>query len=479
MEALVRLVFRLAGERSRLSQWALAPWICLALLTLDRETKGEDQRPAGEPETVEAGDHPTYSRDVRPLIQNKCAGCHRRGGVGPFALDTHQQARKRSFDLAAVASERLMPPWKADPDFGPRLKHDPSLTRAEIQLLQDWAEAGAPKGETIAKTALASDAEGHEDDGWLLGRPDIALEMTEEFVIPAAGPDIYRCFVLPTRLSHDVYVSAVEFSPGNRRVVHHMMGFIDVRGGARARDKAAPGLGYPSYSGAGVIVDGELGGYAAGNQVVHLPDGVGRLIPRGSDVVLQVHYHPTGKVERDRSKVGLHLSRKPVRQTIEWANATNDRFRLPPGEPNIEVKASWFVPVDVEVLGVTPHMHELGRDFKMTATLPGGKVQDLIYIPRWDPIWQNTYYFEERIPLPRGAMVNVVAHYDNSAHPRNPHRPPKLVGWGPEATDEMCVGYIGVVKKGQDLTRPGERDDLYQILARQHMRNLARQRSKR
>lgn len=458
--------FRLSNAR----RWALAFWICLGLPAL--ETKAENREPAA---------HPTYSRDVQPLLRNKCAGCHQRGRVGPFALETYEQARKRAFDIASVVDSRSMPPWKADPDFGPRFKHDPSLTRAEIRLLQDWAEAHAPRGETVAKTALAAEKEKGEagDDGWLLGRPDIALEMAEEFTIPAAGPDLYRCFVLPTNLSRDVYVSAIEFLPGNRRVVHHMMGFLDVRGGARARDAAESGPGYASYSGAGVIVDGELGGYAAGNQVVHLPEGVGRLVPRGSDVVLQIHYHPTGKVERDRSRVGLHLSRKPVRQTIEWANATNDRFRLPPGESNIEVKASWFVPVDVEALGVTPHMHELGRDFRMTATLPGGKVQDLIYIPRWDPSWQNTYYFEDRITLPRGSVVNVVAHYDNSDHPRNPHRPPKLVGWGPEATDEMCVGYIGVVKKGQDLTRPGERDDLYQILAQQYMRNLARQRTRR
>ena len=370
-----------------------------------------------------------------------------------------------------------MPPWKADPSFGPRLKHDPSLTRAEIALLRDWAEANAPKGESVAQTALA--AESAEADGWLLGQPDITLEMAEEFTVPASGPDLYRCFVLPTNLPHDVYVSAIEFLPGNRRVVHHMMGFVDVRGGARARDAAEKGPGYSSYSGAGVIVDGELGGYAAGNQVVHLPEGVGRLVPRGSDIVVQVHYHPTGKVERDRSRLGLHLIRKPVRQTIEWANATNDKFRLPPGQSNIEVRASWFVPVDVEALGVTPHMHELGRDFRMTAKLPGGKVQDLVYIPEWDPSWQSTYYFEERIPLPRGSTVHVVAHYDNSSHPRNPHRPPQLVGWGPEASDEMCVGYIGVVKKGQDLTRPGERDDLYQILAQQHLRNLVRERSRR
>lgn len=460
---------RPSNARRHLGHPASASRLVLALLVLAGWAKGEE---------------PTYSRDVQPLLQAKCSSCHQRGRVGPFALQTYDQARKRAFDIAAVVESRSMPPWRADPDFGPRLKHDPSLTRAEIDLLRDWAEANAPRGEPTSPAPTDAESsrpreEENDDAGWLLGPPDIALEMAEEFVVPAAGSDLYRCFVLPSNLSRDVYVSAIEFRPGNSRVVHHMMAFIDLRGGARARDAADPGPGYVSYSGAGVIVDGELGGYAAGNQVTHLPEGVGRLVPRGADIVIQIHYHPTGKVERDRSRLGLHLSRKPVRQTIHWANATNDKFRLPPGASNIEVKASWFVPVDVEALGVTPHMHELGRDFRMTATLPGGKVQDLIFIPRWDPSWQNTYYFEDRIPLPKGTTVQVVAHYDNSAHARNPHRPPQLVRWGPEATDEMCVGYIGVVKKGQDLTLPGERDDLYEILAQQYMRKLARERSKR
>ena len=131
------------------------------------------------------------------------------------------------------------------------------------------------------------------------------------------------------------------------------------------------------------------------------------------------------------------------------------------------------MPVDLEALAVTPHMHQLGRDFRMTAQYPGGRNQDLLHIDAWDPNWQNTYFFEKRVALPKGSIVKIVAHYDNSGHPRNPHHPPKVVSWGPQVTDEMCVGYIGVVKKGQDLTQPGVKDDLFEILARQHFRNLA------
>jgi hypothetical protein len=363
-----------------------------------------------------------------------------------------------------------MPPWKPKPGGGPKLKHDPSMTEAEVSILDAWAEAGAPRGEEKHAPTRPKFSE-----DWSLGKPDLVLEMGEDFRVPATGPDVYRCFVIPTNLRRDVHFSAVEYRPGNRRIAHHMMAFIDTAGAGRERDAAEPGPGYTSYSGAGVEVEGDIGGWAAGNVPAHLPDGIGRSLPARSDVILQVHYHPSGKPEIDRSRLGIYFCRKPVRQTLHWANATNTTFRLQPGHSSIEVKASWSVPVDVEALAVTPHMHQLGRDFRMSVTFPGGRSQDLLHIDSWDPNWQNTYYFEKRVPLPKGSTVKVVARYDNSAHPRNPHSPPKLVTSGPEVTDEMCVGYIGVVKKGQDLTRSQEKDDLYDILARQHVRTIRRE----
>jgi hypothetical protein len=412
---------------------------------------------------------PTYLKDVRPILQRSCQNCHRRDQVGPFTLETYEQARKRADDIAAVAGDRSMPPWKPVAGVGPKLKHDPSLTRKDVEILEAWAEAGAPKGDA----SIPSTPRTFSDD-WTLGTPDLVLEMNEEFSVPASGPDLYRCFVIPTNLKRDAYISAVEYRPGNRRAVHHIMAFLDTTQAARERDAADPGPGYSSYAGAGVEVEGDLGGWAAGNTTTRLPDRIGRLLPARSDVILQVHYHPSGKPEIDRTRLGIYFCRKPVQQTLHWANATNDKFRLQPGNSNIAVKACWNVPVDVEALAITPHLHQLGRDFRMSVTYPGGRSKDLLFIDSWDPNWQNTYYFENRISLPKGSIVQVVVHFDNSAHSRNPSQPPRLVTWGPEVTDEMCVGYIGVVKKGQDLTRAGEKDDLFDILARQHYRKVNR-----
>lgn len=411
---------------------------------------------------------PTYCRDVKPILRKSCVHCHRRGQVGPFALETYQQARKRAADIASVAGERTMPPWQPAVGTGTKLKHDPTLTPAELGVLKAWAEAGAPRGDGPEGSAAAAPA----GEGWTIGTPDLVLEMTEDFQVPATGPDLYRCFVIPTNLPRDAYISAVEYQPGNRRVVHHLMAFLDSTRAGRDRDAADPGPGYTSYSSAGVDVEGDLGGWAAGNMPHDLPAGIGRLIPAQSDILLQVHYHPSGKAEVDRTRIGIYFAKKPIRQTLHWANATNDKFRLPPGESNVEVKASWSVPLDVDALGVTPHMHQLGKDFRMIVAFPGGRTQELLRIDAWDPNWQNTYYFEKPVHIPRGSTVKLIAHFDNSAHPRNPHSPPKLVAWGPEVTDEMLVGYIGVVKSGQDLTRPGEKDDLFETLAKQYFRKV-------
>ena len=181
--------------------------------------------------------------------------------------------------------------------------------------------------------------------------------------------------------------------------------------------------------------------------------------------------------ETDRTRIGLYFARTPVRQTLHWANASSYNFWLDAGKADTEVKATWYVPVDVEAMGITPHMHALGKSFRMSVTYPSGKSRDLIHIPDWDPAWQDTYYFEEKLPLPRGSVVKVVAHYDNSGHARNPNKPPKVVRWGHSANEEMLVGYIGVVKTGQDLTRPGEKDDLWNILQKQLFKNFVRDQS--
>jgi len=404
-----------------------------------------------------------YARDVAPILRSNCVQCHRPGQVGPFPLETYEQARKRSTDIAHVTTEREMPPWKPSADFGPAFKHSKALTQDEIVILSNWAEAGAPEGNLAdlgPSPVFSSD--------WALGTPDLVVETPNDFVIPAQGEDVYRCFVIPTNLPEDKYISAIEYHPGNRKIVHHVLGYVDITGGARIKDEKDEGPGYMCFSGPGIPTHGDLGGWAPGAEPSFLPEGVGRSLPKKADLVVQVHYHPSGKPETDRTTVGLYFSKVPVRQTLHWNAALNPGMKLPAGQSNIEIKANWEIPVDVTALGIAPHMHLLGRDMTMTATLPDGRNLDLIQVDDWDFNWQNQYWFDRPVDLPKGSTLRVVAHFDNSSdNPRNPTNPPVEVHWGEATTDEMCIGFLAMTKKGQDLTKPGERDDLNLIFGKQ------------
>jgi len=416
------------------------------------------------PEVAVAAARPTYCKDVASILQKNCQECHRPGQVGPFALQTYDQARKRASDIAAVAEDRAMPPWKAAPHFGVKFKDARTLSDQDISTLVAWAEADAPEGNPTDLPAPPK-----FPDDWQLGRPDLVIDIGADYAVPASGEDIYRCFVVPTHLENDQYVTAVEYRPGNRRVVHHILAFVDTSGKARERDQAEPGPGYTCFGGPGEPIHGGLGGWAPGNQPSFLPEGIGRSLPKESDVIVQVHYHPQGKAETDRSKIGLYLAKKPVKQAMHWGVVINPGLELPPGQSNIEVKAAWEVPVDITAHSVLPHMHLLGRDMQISVKFPDGRVQDLIKVPDWDFNWQYTYQFEKPLDIPKGSLVYLVSHYDNSeSNPRNPHKPPQLVKWGEATTDEMCIGFLGVTKKGQDLTKPGDKDDFMEILQKQH-----------
>ena len=415
------------------------------------------------PEAPVSPAHPTYAKDVARVIQENCLECHRKGQVAPFALETYEQARKRAADIASVVDDRSMPPWKAAPHFGLKFKDERTLAEKDIATLVAWAETGAPEGNPRDLPPAP-----RFPDDWTLGKPDMILDIGADFTIPASGDDIYRCFVVPTKLPNDQYVTAIEFRVDNRRVVHHILAYVDVSGEARKRDADDPGPGYSCFAGPGDPIHGDLGGWAPGIQPSPLPDGIGRSLPKGSDIIVQMHYHPSGKPETDRTRIGLHFARKPVRQTLHWTAAVNPELELPPGKDHVEVKASWPVPVDLVAHAVTPHMHLLGRDIAMSITYPDGRVQDLIKIDDWDFNWQYSYFFERPLDLPKGSVVNVVSHFDNSStNPRNPNKPPKLVKWGEATTDEMCVGFIAVTKKGQDLTQSGQKDDLMEIFHQQ------------
>jgi mono/diheme cytochrome c family protein len=403
-----------------------------AAFALTGVANAAETAPAPAPAPAPA-DAPTYNKHIAPILWKNCAGCHRPGEVGPFSLLGYKDAAKRADFLKTVTATRRMPPWKAEPGFG-EFHDERRLSDAEIALIARWADAGAPEGDPADLPAAPK-----FPDGWQLGTPDLVVKMAKPFTVPAAGRDVYRCFVIPLNLDEDRYVTAVEFRPGNRTVVHHVLMFLDANGAARKKDPA--GDGYTSFGGAGIVPTGGLGAWVPGASPRFLPEGVGRFVRKGSDLVIQVHYHPSGKEEADQSTVGLYFAKKPS-EKIVGGLAVRGRLRIiPAGEKTHRVSGEGEpLPVDVDVLSVAPHMHMIGKEMKVVAATPDGKTVPLIHIADWDFNWQGSYSYAKPVRLPKGTVVKLEAVYDNSdGNPRNPSHPPKPVHWGEQTTDEMCL----------------------------------------
>lgn len=385
-----------------------------------------------------ASNRVTFHKDVKAILQERCQACHRPGQVAPFSLLTYADAKSWASEIKEFTGSRQMPPWKAEPGHG-EFMDSRRLTDAEIQTLAAWADAGAPEGNSKDGPAPKEWA-----DGWMLGKPDLVLTMSEPYHVEATGPDDFHCFVLPTGLTEDKEVTAVEIRPGNPRVLHHVLNFYDTHGRARALDEKDPGPGYKSgLGGVGFFPDGGTGGWAPGNFPRFLPAGVGRTLPKGADIVAQIHYHKTGKPETDQTSIGLYFAKQPVEKQVRTWPLTTLAINIPPGEARHEVRAKMTVPVDAHALAITPHMHLLGKELKVTATLPDGAVKDMVWVKDWDYRWQDTYRYKEQLALPKGTQLEMVAYFDNSTgNPRNPSNPPKRVTFGEQTTDEMCFAFI-------------------------------------
>ena len=403
---------------------------------------------AAKPVTVAlTKDAVTYDK-IAPILYSNCSSCHRAGEVAPFALMGYADAKKRAKQIAMVTQQRFMPPWKAD-EGREKFADAHRLTDEEIALLGKWAAAGAPEGDKAKAPKPPVFA-----SGWQNGTPDVVLQPDAPYQLAAEGDDVYRCFVIPTNYDTDRYIAAMEVRPGTNTVVHHVIAYLDASGGARKLDERDPGPGYTSFGGIGVVPGGMIGGWAPGN-VPHLAaTGNGVLLPKGTDIVLQVHYHKSGKPENDLTKIGLFFAKGPVDKRIRSMMVVNPLINIPAGNNEYIATASKTITRDVTALGVTPHMHLLGKDMQVTATLPDGTVKKLVHVDDWDFNWQTSYAFKEPIKLPAGTRIDLSARYDNSTNnPTNPTSPPRAVTWGEQTTDEMCIAFVAYTVDKEHLTQ--------------------------
>lgn len=392
-------------------------------------------------QTVTAVNAVNYAHDVAPILFANCVACHRTGEAAPFALETYQQAKTWAGQIKDYTARRQMPPSKAVKGYGDFCDQR-VLDDNQIATLAQWANSGAPAGNLKAVPALPKFPPPYE---WALGKPDVVMQADRPYHLAAEGDDVYREFVMPQVYEEDKFITSLEFQPENRAVVHHVVLYFDPTGRSASMDKKEKEPGY-SVSGAGIGVFGEqfVQAWVPGGTPYALPKGKAYRLKKGSRIVIQVHYHKDGKVEQDQSRVSVRFAAAgQVEQELRTIGMINPVFLLKPGDAHQEVHVGFTLPVNATVWSIFPHMHLLGREMKITATLPGGAEKPLVWVNDWDFNWQETYRYKEPIHLPKGTHISLVAVYDNSErNPRQPTHPPALVHWGEQTTDEMCIGFL-------------------------------------
>lgn len=389
----------------------------------------------------------TFNEHVGPIIYRNCASCHRPGEAAPFSLLSYADVKRKAKTIAEATESRLMPPWKAEPASHP-YRDERRLTGQEIALIRAWVKSGMEEGHGEKPQPPKFES------GWALGEPDLIVEMPVAFNIPADGPDIYRNIPMQLNLTEDKWVTAIDMKPTARAAVHHVLYFADPNGKVHLKPQQGE---QPGFNGMRPSASMGLGGFAVGAQPRHFPEGFALRLPKNSDLVVQYHFHPTGKPEKEKSKIGFYFAKKAPerlmnRVQLPPAYSLFSGLDIPPGEKDFVIRDSFTLPVAVDAIGMSAHAHYIAKQLKMTATLPDGEVKTLLWIKDWDFAWQDQYYFKELVALPKGTRLDSEIHWDNSAsNPRNPSSPPVRVTWGEESRDEMgSVTLIATTQKASE-----------------------------
>ncbi len=391
----------------------------------------------------------TYYQDVAPILERNCQSCHYPGGIGPFSLLTYEEVKARGSFIVHVTRTRYMPPWKADPSFR-HFRNEKMLTEAEIKVIGDWVERGMPKGKKPKNHVITASTPGAE--------PDLTLRMTSDYSLSDKAIEDFRFFVLPTNLREDKKIAAIEFIPGNRKQVHHSRLMTDTTQRIRGIDGMSeldPNVrNFQTIP----LVDEFMYGWVPGNQKIFFPPGTAKHLFKGTDLVLNIHYSPSAKPQKDQSVVNLYFAKGPVDRevytlTLRENDIVNQPFYLP-AESTPSFFIRYKVQKDISLISIMPHMHFVGKSMAVEAITPTGEQIPLVRVNKWDFNWQTTYQFKNMIKLPAGSQILVSAAYDNtSANPANPNHPSKGIGYGWRSTDEMCnvVIYYVDYREGDEL----------------------------
>jgi len=417
---------------------------------------------------------PTFTKDVAPIFYKNCVSCHRPGEIAPMSLLDYQSARPWAKAIREVVATRKMPPWFADPSYG-HFSNDTRLKEQEIATVKAWVDGGVAQGDPKDLPAPPAFVE-----GWRLGKPDLVIDIGQDFRVPA-GQDLYKDFVVQTNFTEGKWIRAAQVLPGNRRLVHHVHVYVVLQGADDAKQETKPPAAAKQspFGGFETIEDGltrvrddapviddacaananlpSLSGFEEGSLATMLPgkppdnydvfgDGsTAKYIPAGAKLRFQIHYAKVDTSDTDRTSIGLYLVAKPPENPLRRVDLRNRFFLIPAGARNHEVKRCYDVEQDKLLVAITPHMHYRGKDATYELVHADGRSEILLVVPHYDFNWQLQYRFEKAILMEKGSRMVVTFHYDNSPNnPANPE-PKKAIRWGDRSEDEMMVTWTETI----------------------------------
>ena len=397
----------------------------------------------------------TYYKDIAPLIEAKCATCHKPGDSGPFSLLSYEDVAKRASFIKKVVESGYMPPWKADKHYV-SFANERSLTDKEIETIAKWVDNNMPKGKantaTAGKINLAPSTQYNR-------KPDLILQVADSFHIAGDGLERFIVYKIPFELKDSANVEAIEFFSNNKKLIHHANfaihpvldenidiqktdPFINLTEDDRRKyDQYQPYRKTITY----------YGGWIPGASYESYPKEFGWVMPKRGVILLTVHYGPSATDETSFSGINLFFTKTPVARKVKVISFGSGGIGESQIDPIFYIRANEEKKFTLEVtnpnedqsiLYVWPHMHLIGKDFKAYITSPAGDTTKLVYIPRWDFRWQEIYRFRQLIKVTKGSVIHIECTYDNTPNnPFNPNSPPKnIFSHGDmKTTDEMMT----------------------------------------
>jgi hypothetical protein len=392
---------------------------------------------------ITAGAHAqgvTYSEHIAPIIYNHCTTCHRPGEIAPFSLTNYSEVSNWADMIKYVTDIRFMPPWKAQVGYQTYQKEN-YLTASQVQLISDWVSQGTPQGNPALEPPLPVFPTGSQ-----VGTPDLTVSFSQKYTHQGNNEDEYRYFVIPTGLTETKDLVAMEIRPGNKAIVHHALIWADTSGEAMSADLATPEYGYGG--GENLLdflgsIDNQLPSYVPGQKPNLYSNGIAQRLYPGTDLKIQIHYAPTATTEDDSTSINLFFAQQPATRFVKskvmtpFTSTINPLFAMLPNTVT-DFHGTWTLPEKASLLGIMPHMHMLGANWRVYAVKPNGDTVNIIRIMDWDFNWQSTYYFKQMLVLPQGSVLHAYAKYDNTSNNvNNPFSPPQFVTWGENTSEEM------------------------------------------